>query len=166
MSDFFLSQLKRSCFCLLIFAFGQSAKACIGVEVIASDLNFSSYDSLNSISETSSFDIEVECLFDIALPLTFPLSYSVGVDSTYYGNNGLRSLKHDSIDYYLEYSLYRDVGLNQLLGPVTSSDLLTGTFDSLNGLVTHTLSGYGYMPGGQNVPAGYYSDMLVLTLEF
>lgn len=161
-----INRLFRTALIAYLCWFSQSSYACIGVGVIASDLNFGSYSSLDSISETSSFDLEIECIADIALPLTFPLTYSLGVDSSYYGSNGLRSLKHETLDYYLDYALYQDINLSQVLGSITSNDLLSGSFLSLGSLLTNTFSAHGYIPGGQNVPAGDYTDLVVVTIEF
>ena len=145
---------------------GSFALACLGIQVSASELNFGSYNSLSSSNLTSSFEMQIECLFDIGLPGTFPLSYDVGIDSSLPDVNGLRKIKHQSLDYYLDYALYSDSGLSQIIGSITSIDTINGSFASISLDKIHLITGFGIIPGNQNVPAGDYSDLPTITVEF
>lgn len=155
---------------LLVFlslaSIGSSAHACIGINVSASDLRFGSYNPLSSFSQQNNFDIQIECLFDVIAPFTFPLAYVVGIDSSLPANNGSRTIKHQSLDFSLDYAIYADSSLSQIVGSITSNDTITGDFPAIGPDMTHRLTGYAIIPGSQNVPSGTYSDQLTITVEF
>lgn len=142
------------------------ARACIGIDVSATDLHFSNYDPLSGTSQQATMDVEVECLIDIALPITFPLGYVLGVESLLSGNTTQKKLQHQSLDFSLDYSIYLDPGLSSVWGAVTSGSTIDGVFESINLSPVHTTTTYGVIFGGQNVPSGHYSDQLVVTIEF
>lgn len=67
---------------------------------------------------------------------------------------------------YLSYELYTDNTFSTQW-PTNSCGTPGSTGQTSNGLLaTNSISLYGSLPGGQNVPVGTYSDTLVVTLNF
>jgi len=72
----------------------------------------------------------------------------------------LRRLQ-DSGSNVLTYSLYQDSGRNTVWG----NTALTGVSHTGTGSAT-SVTVYGQIAAGQNVPAGNYSDVVVATVTF
>jgi spore coat protein U-like protein len=64
---------------------------------------------------------------------------------------------------YLNYALYQDAGYNTVWGNVAGS-WLTTTAATNKQARTYTV--YGQIPGGQDEPAGSYTDTVVATVNF
>jgi spore coat protein U-like protein len=72
---------------------------------------------------------------------------------------------------YLSYELYKDSGRSLVWGNTTASGASgtgqTVTFSSGAGLTNPaTMTVYGQVPAGQNVPAGSYGDTVVATVNY
>ena len=61
----------------------------------------------------------------------------------------------------LNYGLYRDSARSQSFGQGSNAKVVT-----LTGPGSGSVSLYGRIPGGQIVPAGTYTDTVVVTLSF
>jgi spore coat protein U-like protein len=67
---------------------------------------------------------------------------------------------------HLNYNLYLDSAYTQIWGDGTGGTVTKS--DNIGGLLGSSISYtvYGRLPGGQNVPAGVYSDTVFVTVIY
>jgi spore coat protein U-like protein len=111
---------------------------------------FGAYDPLANQSVDSAGSVTVSC--------SGFASYSVAL-SPGYGTMLARRMQSGSNGMY--YNLYTDLQRSSIWGDGTGGTALVNG-SGTNG--SYTI--YGRIPGGQNIPAGTYSDAIAVTLTF
>jgi len=116
-----------------------------------SSVNFGAYDVFNMSPLDSTGTVDVSCLPRAAITVTF----SQGI-----GNYNNRRMMYGT--NRLNYNLYRNAARNRILGDGSAST----EFFQANNVRNRSFTIYGRVPARQNVPAGIYSDLIVVTLTF
>lgn len=138
-----------------------SATVSANCTITAGALAFGAYDP---VSANASADLDqtatltVNCTSGSAATIT--LGQGANADASSTDAAPLRRMK-DSATNYLSYSLFSDTGRATVWG----NDATTDVAYSGTGADT-TVSVYGRVDAGQNVPAGSYSDTVVATITF
>ena len=102
----------------------------------------------------------MRCTLLVALAGSFTVDLSTGSSGTY----AQRTLRNGPS--VLEYNLYTDVARTQILGDGSGgSSRITRSFTALLS-VDQTITVYGRIRSGQNVPAGSYSDTIIVTVTY
>lgn len=112
-------------------------------------VDFGSYDILSSSPTQSSFIIGVQCSPSQTITL-----YTTGGNTT---NYSARYLLDSALDQ-LSYNIYLDSARTVVWGGTT----LSGAYSGPSGNITF----YTNIPAHQNVPAGVYTDSLIIRLVF
>lgn len=121
--------------------------------VTATGVMFGVYDPLGSSAVDSTGEVEVSCAETTAYEIT--LSEGQGSFSS-------RHLVNATADV-LVYNLFTDASYQFVWGDgAAGTDSVSDSTDSLGN--SHSV--YGLIPGGQNVPAGSYSDSIVVTVIY
>ena len=124
---------------------------------VAGDINFGTYDLLASQPTVTSGSITVTC--NPAKPRLVTVSLSTGQSGTFTP----RQMSAGISDRLL-YNIFTDSSLTTVFGDGNGgSRRLINTLDKN---VPWVISYYGRIPAGQDVAAGFYSDRLVLTVDF
>lgn len=123
-------------------------------------LDFGSYDPVyahRSTSLTGTGSVKVICT--LGAPVTIGLGQGSNADDGSTDGSPARRMTNGSA--FLSYDLFSDAGLVSPWGNTTEADVeSTGTGDEV------TLTVYGEIPAGQNVPTGNYTDTVVATVTF
>jgi spore coat protein U-like protein len=128
--------------------------------VTATGVSFGSYDPLSQVDNGSTGTIRVVCTLILALGGSFTIDLSTGASGSY----TQRSLKKGAS--ILAYNLFSDSAYSQIWGNGTGgSTRVSQSFTSLL-IVDRTVTVYGRIPAGQNVPAGAYADTIVVTVTY
>jgi spore coat protein U-like protein len=132
--------------------------------VSANGIAFGNYNPLSPSGDAAvgSWSVTCNAIGSGSATVSGTLSLSTGSSGTY----AARTLKSGT--HSLQYNIYLTPGYAQVLG-----DGSAGTFaPSDSGTVTAgqvyqiTGSMYGYMPPSQDVPAGSYSDSIIVTVTY
>lgn len=118
--------------------------------VTALELDFGAYGGSQSDLNGS---ITVAC--------TKGASYQIGLDNGLHYSAPNRRLKHGATASYLTYELYRDAGRTLRWG----DDDAGSVFMTGDG-TAQQITVYGRVPAGQSGPAGSYSNVTVVTVNF
>lgn len=133
---------------------------CVAISTVAhsqcslnvTSVNFGAYDVFSMTPLDSIGTIDVNCSPRAAITITF----SQGIGS--YANRQMAF----GINR-LNYNLYQNAGRNnRILG---DGSVGTEILDA-NNVRNRSFTIYGRVPARQNVPAGVYSDLIVVTLTF
>ncbi|MBW9332127.1 spore coat U domain-containing protein [Herbaspirillum sp. RU 5E] len=91
-------------------------------------------------------------------------SYTVSLDAGTGSGASVASRKLSTADGVntLNYGLYQDAGRTRAWGNSNGSDTVSGVGNGSS----QSLPVYGYIPGGQTVRAGSYSDVVAITLSY
>lgn len=128
--------------------------------VTATGVSFGSYDPLSQVDNGSTGTIRVFCTLILALGGSFTIDLSTGASGSY----SQRTLTKGAST--LAYNLFSDSAYGQVWGNGTGgSTQVSQTFTSLL-IVDRTLTVYGRIPAGQNVPAGAYADTIIVTVTY
>jgi spore coat protein U-like protein len=128
--------------------------------VTATGVSFGSYDPLSKVDNSSAGTIRVVCTLIVSLAGSFTIDLSTGASGSY----SQRTLKKGAST--LAYNLFSDSARSQVWGNGTGgSTRVSQTFSSLL-IVDRTLTVYGRIPAGQNVPAGAYADTIIVTVTY
>lgn len=128
--------------------------------VTATSVSFGTYDPLSSADDDSTGSVRVRCTLLLAIAGSFRVSLSTGSSGDYTG----RTLRNGSNE--LLYNLYTSTARNQVWGNGTGgSAQVTQSFSGLL-VIDRTLTVYGRIEGGQNVPSGAYSDTILVTVTY
>jgi spore coat protein U-like protein len=126
----------------------------------ATGVSFGGYDPTTSRASTTTGNIQVHCTLLVAIAGSFAIDLSTGVSSSYSG----RALKSGASS--LRYNLFTDNSFSQIWGNGTGGSAnVSQSFSGLL-LVDSTSTIYGRIDPGQNVPAGTYSDTIVVTVSY
>ncbi len=156
------------CTGLLVWCISPPANAtCIGLgcncSVSATALAFGTYDPFSSSSIDSAGNIEVTCgAIILGATISYEISLSTGSSGTYIN----RTLENGSSS--IAYNLYTDAGRSQVWGDQTGGTNIVSDGYLLNLLYNRSedYPVYGRIPGSQNVPAGSYTDTILVTVIF
>jgi spore coat protein U domain-containing protein, fimbrial subunit CupE1/2/3/6 len=129
--------------------------------ITTSAVAFGAYDPIVT-NATTALDgtgtVSVTCTNGSAVAVTLDQGANAANGST--DTVPLRQMKDSTTDV-LAYFLYSDAGHTTVWGNTAG----TGENDTGNG-VQQTLTVYGSVPAGQNVPAASYSDTVIATVTF
>ena len=144
-----------------------ASASCIGLgcscSVSATDLAFGIYDPFSASNSDSVGNIEVSCgAFVLGATISYEIRLSTGSSGTY----AARTLTSGGSS--IAYNLYTDAGRSQVWGDASGStnSVSDGYLLSLIKNRSEDYSVYGRIPGSQNVPAGSYTDSIVVTVIF
>jgi spore coat protein U-like protein len=154
----FLSAMTAMFICLSSSAFAQTADRDLQVSAtvvkscdinVTDDIGFGNYNPLAASALTDTGTIVVSCTSGTPATVTLSMGGNLNVSGRNMANGA----------NLLNYGLAQDSAFST---PWTStaSDAWTA------GAVAHTITVYGRLPSGQNVPAGSYADTVVATLNF
>ncbi len=119
-----------------------------------SDLDFGSLAGPIAGTHDSTSTITMRCRNRTA--------WTLGLDNGLNFSGGTRRMRLGTTAEYVDYQLHRNPGRNAAWGETIGVDTTGGTG---NGLAqAHEV--YGRVPGGQNVPAGDYSDQVRVTVTY
>ena len=121
-------------------------------QVNSSNIDFCSYDPLAATALSSTGNIQVTC--------TLSTPYSIGFNAGSGDSTSTRKMRSGSQS--LNYALFRDAGRTLNLGDTIGSDTLSGVGTGL--AIAHTI--YAYLPAGQVVANGSYSDTITVTVTY
>lgn len=125
--------------------------------VVTAPLNFGGYDPLAPTATTTTTTINITCHTPDRNPQAVILQLSAGSSGTPAGRTLTRVGGGT-----LNYNLYLNAGLGQVLGDGTAGSTAPSASVSRN--APWNLTVYGQIPARQNVPAGAYSDTLTATI--
>ena len=149
----------------LVFAPSPAKAACAPLSfcsctVTATGVSFGNYNVVNASPTDSTGSIRVQFTLLVALAGSFTVDLSTGSSGTY----AQRALGNGAS--VLDYNLYTDVARTQIWGNGSGGSLrITRNFTALLG-VDQTVTVYGRIRSGQNVPAGSYSDTIIVTVTY
>jgi spore coat protein U-like protein len=130
-----------------------------GCNVSALTLTFGAYDTLNSVSSTTT--ISLNCV-RIQQGAGGTVAYSIALSA---GVGSYAARQMNSGANVLLYNLYTDAPHTTVWGDGTGgSQTVNGTFTSPPGNQTATLTLYGLIPGSQNVVPGTYTTTTPITV--
>lgn len=139
-------------------AFSSTARAamsCSWISVV--NVNFGAYDVFSAVPNDSTGTLTFKCSGTPAKPIAIKLSR--GNAPTYNPRYMLRSTEQ------LNYNLYLDSARTSIWGDGTSgTSYYTNNNPPLGSNVSLTV--YGRVPASQDVTAGAYNDMIVVTLTY
>lgn len=128
--------------------------------VSASGMSFGNYDPISGAHADTTGTVRVACTLTVALTGSYTVSLSAGNSGSY----SARHLRNGSNT--LSYNLFTTSARSIVWGDGTGgSSSVTQNFLALL-FVENTLTIYGRIPGGQNVPAGTYNDTITVTVTY
>ncbi|MDB5713342.1 MAG: hypothetical protein JWO15_739 [Sphingomonadales bacterium] len=127
--------------------------------VSATPVNFGTYSPVSSSDTVSTGNIRVQCTLLIALGGSYTIDLSTGS-----GTYAQRTLV--SGGSVLRYNLYTTVSNSLIWG--NDSGGSSRVTESISALLIYdqTLTVYGRIPSGQNVPTGSYADAISVTVTY
>jgi spore coat protein U-like protein len=134
--------------------FTVSATVISACAISATDLDFGNYDPV------AGTDVDATSSIDIACTLGSPYSVALNAGTTPGATVATRLLT-DGTDT-LTYNLYSDASRTTVWGETIGTNVVTGNGSG----ATQTLTVYGRLDGGQNVPAATFSDTVTATVTF
>ncbi|HVY21842.1 MAG TPA: spore coat U domain-containing protein [Steroidobacteraceae bacterium] len=167
-AQYCVSAVLRACVALiLMLAAVNAAHAAASCTVSATGPDFGTYDPLNPAPTDAIGSVTATCTLMSGRSETVTLvsSYSTGNS----GNFASRSMKSGT--HVLSYNLYYDAAHTQIRGDGTGGSMTGSASLSLTRRnPVQTLNPpsviYGSIPAGQDVPAGVYSDTIVITVTY
>ncbi len=138
-----------------------SASVSANCTISTSAVSFGSYDPVSanaSSALTATGGVSVTCTTGASPVVTLAQGSNPGTGS--HDGTPLRQMSDGAGDN-LAYNLYQDSGHSTVWGNTSG----TGQAATADG-TSHTLTVYGSIAGGQNVPIGTYSDTVVATVSF
>lgn len=126
----------------------------------ATGVSFGSYDPTAGQARTTTGNVHVLCTLLVAIAGSFTIDLSTGSSSSYAG----RTLRNGASS--LRYNLFTDNTRSQIWGNGTGGSAnVSQSFTGLL-LIDRTATIYGSIAAGQNVPAGTYSDTIIVTVSY
>lgn len=126
-------------------------KACA---ISATALAFGNYDPTAASPDDATSTIDVKC--------TNGTPYSIGLNAGTAPGASVTSRKMTNGANALGYALYQDSGHTTNWGNAFGPDMVSGTA----GASTTTLTVYGRIPQGQNVPVGTFADTVTAIISY
>lgn len=121
-------------------------------QVSSANIDFGTYDPLAAVGLSSNGNVQITC--------TLSTPYSIGFNTGSGDSTATRKMRSGS--QTLNYALYRDLGRTLNWGDSIGTDTLAGIGTGLP--VLHTV--YAFLPSGQIVPNGTYSDTITVTVTY
>lgn len=152
-----MSRARAFClaFCLLLSS-ADSWAACV---VTAPTLSFGPYDGLSGAPATTSATAVVTC--NEAPPPTVTMELGPSAVS---GGFFPRQMRQDGGSDRLSYNFYTTAGAGAVWGDGTGGTVTQSA--RVNRGKPWVVTIYGFVPAGQDVSAGSYSDTLTVTINF
>lgn len=126
----------------------------------ATGVSFGTYDPTASGTRTTTGNVHVFCTLLVAIAGSFTIDLSTGGSNSYSG----RTLRNGASS--LRYNLFTDNARSQIWGNGTGGSAnVSQSFTGLL-LIDRTATIYGSIAAGQNVPAGTYSDTIIVTVSY
>lgn len=130
--------------------FAVRASVVADCQITATDLNFGTYSSASAA--TGSTPLNLRC--------TPGSSATVSLDG---GSSGNPQQRHMTGPANLNYQLYRDAALQDPINTGGAAFQLQGS-QNTGQTVVYTV--HGQVPAGQTVPAGNYTDIIRVTVQY
>lgn len=127
-------------------------KAC---SVGANPLNFGNYDPTAAVALDSSTTLSVLC--------TVGSSFTVGLNAGVASGATVTTRKMANGANTLNYALYQEAARANNWGNTAGTDTPPATTAPV---LPTTLTVYGRIPAGQNIPAGGYTDTVTVTVNY
>lgn len=150
-------------FCLLL-----GAQTCMAATtcrfVTGGGVVFGPYDTLSGATTDTALNLLVSCERNGG-PQTVSVTVGLGIGSNGTSVNGRRMLHSGGTGDYLGYGLFRDVSRSSTWGFSPGIDTVSQSLSVPNkGSASAQFTIYGRIPAAQNVSAGYYNDLVQVTL--
>lgn len=128
--------------------------------VTTADLEFGGYDPVNT---NSAMELTGTGLVTVTCTVNAQAELAIGLGRNDEGSNPDSPMRrmNDDNGNYINYAVYSDPNHSRIWGGGEQ----TCVIDAGSGAPREHYV-YGIIPGGQNVPAGNYSDMLLATVMF
>jgi spore coat protein U-like protein len=123
--------------------------------VSANPLNFGNYDPTSATPLDATTTLSALC--------TIGTSYTVGLNAGTASGATVTTRRMTNGANTLNYALYRDAGRTNNWGNTPGTDTPPATTAPVG---ASSLTVYGRVPAGQNVPAGGYADTITVTLNY
>lgn len=165
--------MRRMTRCLLLLCASGlplQAFAANGVcTVAATPLSFGAYSPLSASNVDSTATVSVTCTgVTILLIITLDVDYSITLSTGGAASYAPRKMALASNN--LNYNLYTDNARSIVWGDGTGgTSTKTGSMHGTGLLfssVTDDHTVYGRIPGSQNIPAGAYTDLITVTVNY
>ena len=134
--------------------FGVSATVVKACTISTTALSFGNYDPTSGSAVDGSSTVTVNC--------TNGTQYNVGLNAGTGSGATISSRKMTQGSYSLSYALYQDSARSSNWGNTVGTDTISGTASAS----PTSLTVYGRVPAGQNVPAGAFSDTITATITY
>lgn len=141
---------------LLLLALPGSARAAFPCFVSAGSFAFGSYDPTSSADLFVNWTVQWLCLLPARPYITIGGSGGAGAPSRRVLTNGA------SASATLHYNLYQDAAHTRIWGD--GSDGTTGVYGTYDFMGTATV--FGRIPAGQDPLAGWYTDTIVVGIQY
>jgi spore coat protein U-like protein len=157
--------LVAALLCSLLIAPTPAKAACAPLSlcsctVTATGISFGNYVPVDAANNDSAGSVRVRCTLLVALGGSYTVDFSTGSSGSY----AQRTLRNGPS--VLTYNLYTNAARSQILGDGSGgSSQITQNFSALLA-IDQTISVYGRISGGQNVPPGSYSDIIIVTVTY
>jgi len=126
--------------------------------VSTTSINFGTYDVLSPVPDTGTGSITLSCSSKANVTIAIGAS---SVSGLFYP----RRMENTAFFETLDYNLYDSPAMIQVWGDGTNGTITAAVFDVRNNN-TAPIRIYGKINPQQNVPAGSYSDQLVITVIY
>ncbi len=145
---------------------GRAEATCVGLNcscsVATGDHSFGVYDPLSGLASDSTSLVQVTCS---AFILSGSVAYEITLGTGQSGTYGARRLSQGSAE--LGYNLYTGADRSAVWGDGTGgSSSVSDSYSLAQSPSTRQYTIYGRVPGDQIVPAGTYTDMIVVTVIY
>jgi spore coat protein U-like protein len=149
--------------CFLILSVPNANAACT---VSTTPVNFGSYDVLSSTPLDSTGSVTVDCSVGVSPPNP-PVDVLITIgQSANSGSFNPRKMKNVTGPDLLNYNLYSNASMVSIWGDGTGGTS-TVTLNKVNKNAPPAVTTvFGRIPGGQDVSAGPYSDILTVTITW
>jgi spore coat protein U-like protein len=151
----------RGCLVLMALLGATPAMAAITCSVTTLGVVFPNYNGLSSPASYTygSGSVTAGCL-NLLFSTPITIAITKGGSSSFNPRTMIFGSSH------LNYNLYLDSAYTQIWGDGTGGTVTKS--DNIGGLLGSSISYtvYGRLPGGQNVPAGVYSDTVFVTVIY
>lgn len=139
------------------------AMATITCSITSSAMSFGNYDPSGASATDGTGSVVVSCYHNSSGSNSVNITLAIGAGT--YGTFAARKMQKSS-GQQLSYNLYRDSARTQIWGTGSGgySTVVISTTISNNSSKSKTFTVYGRIPAQQNVPAGVYTDSVVITV--
>jgi spore coat protein U-like protein len=160
-----MSRRSRYLLLVLLSCAAAPSHALVSCATAASGLVFGVYDPLSATSAVSTGSLTVTCTLLSGAAITVPVRVDLSTGSS--GNYGTRTTTSGA--QVLNYNLFWSTAYTQVWGDGTGGSFYgTGSVFVSPASPTQSASGtmYGRIPAGQDVGAGVYQDIVVVTVTY